>query len=327
MEQELGNGWAEGVHSDDWNTVSKFTEIPSTLANRSRWNIAYDDMTVNIDGSWIVERHDLPTMARSSVTSAHALTSPSGSRRSGSTSFSTWNGTSGTRCLDGRTGSVAGPQVNNPIGAMVTNANAGQRLIARGKVEIQELNDLLADIVADGHRAREVIQGIRNMMRKSEGSRSLVQITEVIQDLLRIVRADAFERKVAISTEIDSTTGCVLANRVQLLQVLLNLTMNGFEAMTVIRPDARRLVICARRNGDGEILVSVRDTGPGFPAGMVDQFFEPFFRQKPREPEWDLPLRAASSRRMADRSREKIVTARARVYGSAGSKEDKSGAP
>jgi two-component system sensor kinase FixL len=210
---------------------------------------------------------------------------------------------------------------------MVTNANAGQRLIARGKVEIQELNDLLADIVADGHRAREVIQGIRNMMRKSEGSRSLVQITEVIQDLLRIVRADAFERKVAISTEIDSTTGCVLANRVQLLQVLLNLTMNGFEAMTVIRPDARRLVICARRNGDGEILVSVRDTGPGFPAGMVDQFFEPFFRQKPREPEWDLPLRAASSRRMADRSREKIVTARARVYGSAGSKEDKSGAP
>jgi C4-dicarboxylate-specific signal transduction histidine kinase len=171
-------------------------------------------------------------------------------------------------------------EVNNPIGAMVTNANAGQRLIAAGRIDNEELKDLLADIVADGHRAREVIQGIRNMMRKSEGSRSLVQITEVIQDLLRIVRADASERKVAISTEIDSTTGCVMANRVQLLQVLLNLTMNGFEAMSVIRPEARRLVICAGRNGDGEILVSVRDTGPGFPAGMVDQFFEPFFSTK-----------------------------------------------
>ena len=62
-------------------------------------------------------------------------------------------------------------EVNNPIGAMVTNANAGQRLIARGKIETKELNDLLADIVADGHRAGEVIQGIRNMVRKSKTNR------------------------------------------------------------------------------------------------------------------------------------------------------------
>src|SRR5213076_2809689 len=59
-------------------------------------------------------------------------------------------------------------EVNNPVGAMVTNANAGQRLIARGNVETEELNDLLADIVADGHRAREVIEGIRNMVRKKK---------------------------------------------------------------------------------------------------------------------------------------------------------------
>jgi len=171
-------------------------------------------------------------------------------------------------------------EVNNPIGAIVTNASAGQRLIAAGKIEAEELKDLLADIVADGHRAREVIQGIRNMVRKSESRRSLIPITEVIRDLLRIVRADAVERNVAISTEIDSTTGRVMADRVQLLQVLLNLTLNAFEAMAVNRPDARRLVITGGRNGDGEIVVSLRDSGPGFPGGIVDQLFEPFFSTK-----------------------------------------------
>ena len=72
-----------------------------------------------------------------------------------------------------------------------------------------------------------------------------------------------------------------MADRVQLLQVLLNLTMNAFEAMSVIRPDARRLVIRAGRNGEGEdSAISVRDSGPGFPGGIVEQLFEPFFSTK-----------------------------------------------
>jgi len=72
----------------------------------------------------------------------------------------------------------------------------------------------------------------------------------------------------------------VWADRVQLLQVFLNLTLNAFEAMSAMRPDARRLVIHAGSNGNGEIVVSVRDSGPGFPEGMVEQLFEPFFSTK-----------------------------------------------
>jgi signal transduction histidine kinase len=71
-----------------------------------------------------------------------------------------------------------------------------------------------------------------------------------------------------------------MADRVQLLQVLLNLTLNAFEAMSVIRSDARRLVIRTDRNGEGEVLLRVRDSGPGFPGGIVDQLFEPFFSTK-----------------------------------------------
>jgi two-component system, LuxR family, sensor kinase FixL len=171
-------------------------------------------------------------------------------------------------------------EVNNPIGAMVANASAGQRLITAGKVEIGELNDLLTDIAADGRRAGEIVQGIRNMVRKGKVRRSLIEIDDTIRDLLRIVHAEAVGRDVTVTAEVDSDGCRVLADRVQLLQVFLNLTLNAFEAMSAIRPDARHLVIHAGGNGNGEIVVSVRDSGPGFPRGMVEQLFEPFFSTK-----------------------------------------------
>jgi two-component system sensor kinase FixL len=142
------------------------------------------------------------------------------------------------------------------------------------------LRELLADIVADGHRAREVIQGIRNMVRKSETSHSLIRPNEIIQDLVRIVRADALARKVSLVTEIDESIGPVMGDRVQLLQVLLNLTMNAFEALSVVRADLRRVVIRAGRDADGKICLSVLDCGPGFPAGIAEQLFEAFFSTK-----------------------------------------------
>ena len=171
-------------------------------------------------------------------------------------------------------------EVNNPIGAMVANASSGQRLIAAGKIETKELDDLLADIVADGRRAGEIVQSIRNMVRKGKAHLSLIQINDTIDDLLRIVRADALGRQVTVAAEVDSDGCRVIGDRVQLLQVLVNLTINAFEAMSAMRPDVRRVVIHAGRNENGEIVVSVRDTGPGFPRGIVEQLFEPFFSTK-----------------------------------------------
>jgi two-component system sensor kinase FixL len=171
-------------------------------------------------------------------------------------------------------------EVNNPLGAMVTNASAAQRMLARGQLGTEELRELLGDIVADGLRAREVIHGIRNMVRKGEATHSPVGINNVLRDLLRIVRADAVARNISLIAEIDPIAGVVMADRVQLLQVLLNLTMNAFEALTAIRADGRRVVIRAERVQEGKVCVSVRDSGPGFPDGIADQFFEPFFTTK-----------------------------------------------
>src|SRR6266478_2752459 len=171
-------------------------------------------------------------------------------------------------------------EVNNPIGAIVANASAGQRLLAAGKIKTRDLKELFDDIVADGRRAGEVVQGIRNMVRKAEGRRSLIKIDETIDSLLRIIRAVALEREVAMVAEVGSDAGQVWADPVQLLQVFLNLTLNAFEAMSVMRPDARRAVIRTHRNLDEDILVSVRDSGPGFPPQVSNRLFEPFFSTK-----------------------------------------------
>src|SRR5947199_913737 len=171
-------------------------------------------------------------------------------------------------------------EVNNPIGAIVANASAGERLLAAGKIGTEEMTELLADIVADGRRAGEIVQGIRTMVRKGKARRSLVQINDTIDSLLRIVRAEALGRNVTVTTEVDSDAGQVWGDPVQLLQVFLNLAMNAFEAMTALPSNALCLVIRADRNENGDVLVRVRDSGNGFPSGLAEQLFEPFFSTK-----------------------------------------------
>ncbi len=281
LEQELGNGWAEGVHAEDFSHCRDTYQAafdrrePFTMEYRLRrkdgayrWTL--DSGTPRFDASgdfmgYIGSCIDITERRQAELD--HQVQSTELARV-------------GRVALMGELAASLAHEINNPVGAMVTNANAGRRLIARGNVELKQMSDLLADIVADGHRAREVIEGIRNMVRKRETTHSIVRVDEIIRDLLRIVKPDALARKVALTAEIDSDAGRVMADRVQLLQVLINLTLNAFEAMLVNRPDARRLVITGGRNREGEIVVRLRDSGPGFPDGIVDQLFEPFFSTK-----------------------------------------------
>jgi PAS domain S-box-containing protein len=281
MEQELGNGWTDGVQAED---LEQCLEVyGNSFDARQLFTIEYRLRRNDGEYRWVLDS-GTPRFADDGaflgyIGSCIDITE----RKQAELDHQLQNmelARVGRVALMGELAASLAHEVNNPIGAMVTNANAGQRLIAAGKIEPEELKDLLADIVADGHRAREVIEGIRNMVRKKETTRSLVGISEIILDLLRIVKADALTRKITLITEIDSKSGPVMADRVQLLQVLLNLTLNAFESMSVNRPDARRLLIRAQRNGSGEILVRVRDSGPGFPGGIVEQLFEPFFSTK-----------------------------------------------
>jgi PAS domain S-box-containing protein len=281
LEQELGNRWAEGVHREDFDRCLNIyknsfdARQPFTMEYRLRrsdgeyrWVLDSGTPRFSDDGAFLGYIGSCIDIAR---------------RKQAELDHQRQNmelARVGRVALMGELAASLAHEVNNPIGAMVANASAGQRLIATGEVEIGELNDLLADIAADGRRAGEIVQSIRNMVRKGKERRSLTEINDTIQDLLRIIHAEAVGRDVTVVTEIDSEGCRVMADPVQLLQVLLNLTMNGFEAMSVIRSNARRLIIRAGRNGTGEICISVRDSGPGFPGGLAEQLFEPFFSTK-----------------------------------------------
>ena len=281
VDQELGEGWLKGVHAED---LAHCLDVCGTaFGKREPFTVEYRLRRKDGEYRWVLDtgtpRFDAAGVFIGYIGSCIDIADRKQAELDHQLQTSELTRVGRLALMGELTASLA-HEVNNPLGAMVTNASAGQRMLARGQLGNEELQELLADIISDGHRAREVIEGIRNMVRKSEATLSLVGMNEIIRDLLRIVRADATARKVRLVTEIDANAGVVMGDRVQLLQVLLNLTMNAFEALSVVRADARRVVIRAERVDDGQICVSVRDDGPGFPAGIVDQLFEPFFSTK-----------------------------------------------
>lgn len=282
VDQELGEGWLKGVHAED---LPNCLDVCGTaFGKREPFTVEYRLRRKDGEYRWLVDtgtpRFDADGAFLGYIGSCIDI----GERKQAELDHQLQSlelARVGRLALMGELAASLAHEVNNPLGAMVTNASAGQRLLSHGQLETGELRELFADIIADGQRAREVIQGIRNMVRKTEATHALVDLKEVVRDLLRIVRADAITRKVSLVAEMDPNAGVVMGDRVQLLQVLLNLTMNAFEALTVMRADARRVLIRAGRAQDGTVCVRVRDAGPGFPDGIGEQLFEPFFSTKP----------------------------------------------
>ncbi|PYJ12242.1 MAG: histidine kinase, partial [Verrucomicrobia bacterium] len=280
-DEEMGEGWLKGVHPED---VAHCLEVcGGAFAKREPFTVEYRLRRHDGEYRWLLDtgtpRFDAEGVFLGYIGSCIDI----GERKQAELDHQLQNtelARVGRVALMGELAASLAHEINNPVGAMVANASAGQRLLARGKLGTTELQELLADIVSDGHRAREVIEGIRNMVRKSEASYARVPISEIITDLARIIRADAIARKISLVTEVDDRAGVVLGDRVQLLQVLLNLTMNAFESLGVVRAEARRVVVRVGPVEEGKICVGVRDTGPGFPDGIVEQLFEPFFSTK-----------------------------------------------
>jgi len=281
LEQELGEGWIDGVHAED--RAHCVDVCGSAFTHREPFTVEYRLRRNDGEYRWLLDtgtpRFESDGTFLGYIGSCIDITE----RRQAELDHqlqSTELARVGRLAVMGELAASLAHEVNNPLGAMVTNASAGQRLLSQGQLQTGDLRDLLADIVSDGQRARQVIEGIRNMVRKTDSSHALVDLKDVLRDLLRMVRADAVVRKVNLVAELDPNPGVVMGDRVQLLQVLLNLTMNAFEALSLMRPEGRRAIIRAERVQDGKVCISVRDTGPGFPDGIADNLFEAFFSTK-----------------------------------------------
>lgn len=182
-----------------------------------------------------------------------------------------------TNTLNELSGSLA-HELNQPLGIILSNAEAAQALIA-GNLQIPgEVGEILSDIVAADRRAAEVIQRMRAMLERGDLSFSPLALNDVLEDVLTIVRADLLSRRVTVVTDLAQDLPLVTGDRIQIQQVALNLVLNAADAMAGNAPGTRHLFITTT-NDDGRVRVSVRDEGAGLPTD-VEQVFRPFFTTK-----------------------------------------------
>jgi PAS domain S-box-containing protein len=170
-------------------------------------------------------------------------------------------------------------EVNQPLTAVINNGSACLRLLANRNLEPDVLRRALEGIIADGTRASAVLARIRAFIKKEPTEKNPVNINEVIQEVLVLAGRELYENQILAEHQSKADPLFVLADRVQLQQVLLNLIMNGIEALTAVTNRPRVLWVQSRIHESGDVLVAVSDSGTGF-GSEVDRVFTPFFTTK-----------------------------------------------
>jgi two-component system sensor kinase FixL len=170
-------------------------------------------------------------------------------------------------------------ELNQPLTAILSNAQAAQRFLAHSPPRVDKLAEILTDIVKSDHRAGAVIQRLRSLLRKEAAQRHPLNLNDVVEESLRLIRSDLLYRNVTVSTDLAEGLPAVSGDRIQLQQVLLNLVINGCDAMDG-RDVNRRLVVQSRTAANGSVEVSVADRGVGIPLADIERIFEPFMTTK-----------------------------------------------
>jgi PAS domain S-box-containing protein len=172
-------------------------------------------------------------------------------------------------------------EVNQPLAAIVADANASLNWLAASPPDLGSVREALDAIVKDGHRASEVIQRIRQLATKTSPQKARLDMNDVVRDIVPLIGTEMRSHEVSLRIDLAPALPPVLADRVQLQQVLINLVMNGIEAMASIEDRSRELVIRSQPGDDDHVVVAVQDAGVGFDAQKTDQLFSAFYTTKP----------------------------------------------
>jgi len=171
-------------------------------------------------------------------------------------------------------------EINQPLAAIAADASACLNWLTRSRPDLDMARAALTGVVSDSLRAGEVVHRIRQLATKSDPQRTQLQLNDVIHEVVPLVRREVRDHDVSLRLDLAPGTPEVLGDRVQLQQVLINLVMNGIEAMAGVADRARELVIRSRPHADDEALVAVQDAGVGLDGGNTTQFFTAFFTTK-----------------------------------------------
>ena len=168
-------------------------------------------------------------------------------------------------------------EVNQPLAAVVTNAEACLRWLDREIPNLDEARRAVQWIIKDGNRAAEVIRHVRALTNKTDIRKAPLDINDVVNEVIVLVQRELFRHRVSLRTELAPALPMVLADRVQLQQVILNLVMNGIEAMQTVTGRPRQLVIRSEHNEARQVLVAVEDCGVGISVEPAERLFNALF--------------------------------------------------
>jgi C4-dicarboxylate-specific signal transduction histidine kinase len=171
-------------------------------------------------------------------------------------------------------------EINQPIAAAATDANTCLRWLMRDPPDLEEAREAASRTIKDTTRAAEIVSRVRELFKKGTPQRQLVDVNEVIREMILLLESEAKKFSVSVRTVLAADIPQVMADRVQLQQVLMNLMTNGIDAMKDV-DGARELTIQSQRGENDEVRISVSDTGVGLPSAQAGQIFDAFFTTKP----------------------------------------------
>jgi signal transduction histidine kinase len=172
-------------------------------------------------------------------------------------------------------------EVNQPLVGVVTSGNAGLRWLAADPPNVEAARRAVERVVRDGHRASEVIERTRALIKKTPPKKERVDLNEIVSETIALTRAEAQRNGVALQTDLAHELPLVAGDRIQLQQVILNLIVNAIEAMSGDDAGQRELLVVSGKDGPNRVVIAVRDSGPGPEQEGLNRLFDAFYTTKP----------------------------------------------
>jgi PAS domain S-box-containing protein len=282
VEQDLGNGWSESVHPAD---VRQCIETYSQAFDaRQAFRVKYRVRHFDGEYRWVLDtgvpRFGSDGTFEGYIGSCIDITDEKRAEDE-SRDLREQLAKVGRATLMGELTASIAHEVNQPLCAIVSNAEAIQRMLSDGGFVLEELLEGLRDIVQDSQRASAVVARIRSFLERAPGDHSLVDINDLIREVDALIHSKMVRRSVAVELDLDLNIPPVLGDRIQLQQVMLNFMINAADAMDGVASDKRRLTVQSSVDESRNVTIAIKDTGVGVNPGDANRIFEAFFTTKP----------------------------------------------
>jgi PAS domain S-box-containing protein len=281
LDQELGKGWSEGVHHDDFERCLKVysTHFDARKDFRMQYRLCRHDGAYR----WIDDT-GIPRFARNgrflgyigSCVDVHDHREAQSELRRRLLEIAELNRRSYTAML---VGSIV-QEINQPLAAMVSNGNAGLRWLAKGTPDVQRARITLKNIVGSGLRAGEIVDSIWAISKEESYLRAPLNLNDLVREVLVLVESELEDRHIAVQSTLNEMIPKVLADRIQVQQVILNLIENAIEAMGSVVDGHRLLHVETKFDSSQNIILTVQDSGAGIDPETVERIFDRFFTTK-----------------------------------------------